>query len=128
MPPCLDRLSLRESIATFERNLRLAEFFYSDGDSDKAFDNSVAKFREKSTWSPPPNRDKFPDAYISVITDEIMNAPEQRAFSNLSVDERAAHCNIVIREADKGSAVVVMNRELYIKEGIGNLMTPRCVN
>ena len=27
LPPRLDRLSLRESIATFERNLRLTEFF-----------------------------------------------------------------------------------------------------
>ncbi|KAJ8032026.1 hypothetical protein HOLleu_25430 [Holothuria leucospilota] len=131
MPPCVDRLSLRESISTFERNLRLAEFFYSDGESDEAFDNSVAKFREKSSWSPPPNRDKFLDAYVSVITNEIMNAPEQRAFSNLSVDERAAlndlkaNCDIVIREADKGSAVVVMDRDLYIKEGYRQLDDPQ---
>ncbi|KAJ8027187.1 hypothetical protein HOLleu_32256 [Holothuria leucospilota] len=131
MPPCVDRLSLRESISTFERNLRLSEFFYSDEESDKAFDNSVAKFREKSTWSPPPNRDKFLDAYASVITNEIIYAPEQRAFSNLSVDERAArsdlkaNCDIVIREADKGSAVVVMDRDLYIKEGYRQLDDPQ---
>lgn len=100
-------------------------------ESDKAFDNSFAKFREKSTWSPPPNRDKFLDAYVSVITNEIKNAPEQRAFSNLSVDERAAlsdlkaNCDIVIREADKGSAVVVMDRDLYIKEGYRQLDDPQ---
>ena len=43
-------------------------------------------------------------------------------FSNISREERAAlnglksDCPIVIKEADKGSGVVVWDREDYIKE------------
>ena len=125
VPSNLDRLSLRESIAEFERHLRLAEFFHDSDNSD--FDPKQHKFREKSTWTPAANRDKFLDSYISVITSEIMSAPEQKVFNNLSVAERAAlrelksDNRIVIREADKGSAVVVMDRDRYMAEGYRQL-------
>lgn len=34
----------------------------------------------------------------------------------------------MIREADKGSVVVIMDNELYIKEGYGQLGDPRCMD
>ncbi|KAJ8038942.1 hypothetical protein HOLleu_16508 [Holothuria leucospilota] len=52
-----------------------------------------------------------------------MKAPEHRAFGNLSSEERCAlrdlssNFNVVSRQADKGSAVVVMDRQRYIQEG-----------
>ncbi|KAJ8039378.1 hypothetical protein HOLleu_17075 [Holothuria leucospilota] len=50
-----------------------------------------------------------------------MRAPEHRAFGNLSKERCAlrdlsSNFNVVIRQADKGSAVVVMDRQLYIQE------------
>ena len=51
-----------------------------------------------------------------------MNAPEQKNIPSLTADERQALRNhkrnteVVLREADKGSAVVVMSRERFIAE------------
>ena len=58
------------------------------------------------------NRDKFLDSCISIITSEIMNAPEHKSYGNLSFEERSAlkdlksNLNLFIREADKGCSVV----------------------
>ena len=118
-PPHVDRLNLKESLRRFDRNLRLREYFV---DSDSPVDSDTIKFRKKTTWTPPPNRDKALDMFISVVESELMNAPEQKNFPNLTADERLALRNlkrnteVVIREADKGSAVVVMSRERYIAE------------
>ena len=66
------------------------------------------KFRPKSSWTPISNRDKFIDSYISIITSEIMNAPEDKSYVNLSFEESYAlkdlksNLNLIIREADKG--------------------------
>ena len=125
LPHSVDRLSLRESIAKFERSLRLAEFFHDKNKSD--YDNRHDKFRPNSSWTPITNRDKFLDSYISTITSEIMNAPEHKSYGNLSFEERSAlkdlksNVNLVIREADKGCSVVVMDRQRYIEEGYRQL-------
>ena len=82
---------------------------------------------KKSSWTPIANRDKFLDSYISTITSDIMNAPEHKSYGNLSFEERSAlkdlksNVNLVIREADKGSSVVVMDRQRYIEEGYRQL-------
>ena len=83
LPHSVDRLSLRESIAKFERRLRLAEYFHETNKSD--YDNRHNKFRSMSSWTPISNRDKFLDSYISIYTSEIMNAPEHRSYGNLSL-------------------------------------------
>lgn len=104
--------------------MRLTEFFHDSKSFDNSdFDPKLIKFRSKSSWTPPANRDKYLDSFISVVTSEIMRAPEHRAFGNLSLEERCAlrdlgsNFSVVIRQADKGSAVVVMDRQRYIQEG-----------
>jgi len=125
LPPTVNRLSLKESIIDCERNLRLAEYFYDLDNTN--YEPKLNKFRPKSSWTPPANRDKYLEVYISCITNEIMCAPEQKSFGNFEPEERSAlkdlqsNPNIVIREADKGSAVVVMDRERYVKEGYRQL-------
>ena len=63
----------------------------------------------------------------SVVESEPINASEQKNIPNLTADERLAlrshkrNTDVVIREADKGSAVVVMSRERYIAEAIRQL-------
>ena len=97
----------------------MKEYF---ADSDSPVDSDTIKFRKKTTWTPPPNRDKALDIFISVVESELINAPEQINIPSLTADERQALRNpkrkteVVIREADKGSAVVVMSRERYIAE------------
>ena len=62
-----------------------------------------------------------------IITGEIMNAPKHKLFGNLSFEERSAmkhiksNLNLVIREADKGCSVVVMDRQRYIDVGYRQL-------
>ena len=125
LPHCFDRLSLRESIAKFDRSLRLVEFHHDTNKSD--FDDRHNKFRPKSSRTPIFNRDKFVDSYISMITSEIINAPEHRTYGNLSFVELSAmkdlksNLNLVIREADKGCSVVVMVLQRYIEEGYRQL-------
>ena len=80
-----------------------------------------------TTWTPPPNRDNALDMFLSVVDSELMTAPEQKTFPNLTADERQALRNhkrnteVVIREADKGSVVVTMPCECYIAEAYRRL-------
>ena len=118
-PPHADRLNFKESLRRFDRNLRLREYF---ADSDSPVDSDTIKFHKMTTWTPPPNRDNALDIFISVVESELTNAPEQKNIHNLTVDERQAlrkptlNTEVAIREADKGSAGVVMSREHYIAE------------
>ena len=73
--PNVDRLSLKESLRRFDRNLRLREYF---ADYDSPFDSVTIKFRKKTNWTPPPSRDKAMDMFISVVESELMNALEPK--------------------------------------------------
>ena len=81
-----------------------------------------ANFRPKSTWQPPKD-DPVLENYLSLLEKEVMSvSPEGKNFSNLSSSEQLSlqqlksDRNIVIKEADKGSAVVVWDRGDYISE------------
>ena len=85
------------------------------------------RFKEKSAWVP---KDVEPeiDLYLSALQERVRLINERgRNFSNISVAEREALGNlkryrdIVIKEADKGSAVVVWGREEYCKEAYDQL-------
>ena len=81
----------------------------------------------KTTWKLHPNRDKALDMLLSVVDSELMIATEQKTVPNLTDDERQALRNrkpiteVVLREADKGSAVVVMSRKRCITEAYRQL-------
>ena len=80
-------------------------------------------FKNPSTWQPPPNASleffisknkldlvehKIPPPGRNNITSEEKNAIKQLANNP----------NIVIKPADKGGAVVIQDKEAYIKEGM----------
>ena len=81
-PPHVDCLNLKESLRRFGRNLRLIEYF---PDSDSPVDSDTIKFRKETNWTPPPNRDKALDMFISVVESELMNAPEQKKQTFLAL-------------------------------------------
>ena len=64
---------------------------------------------------------------LSVVDSELMNFTEKKNIPNLTADERQALCNpkrnseVVIREAYKESAVVIMSRESYIAKAYRQL-------
>jgi len=85
-------------------------------------------FKSKSRWQCPPGP---PNLEAMIVCNELHynNRPPYRPTfqDNLSPKERSALkklCNnkdIIIKPADKGSAVVVMQREDYLKEGYKQL-------
>ena len=85
-----------------------------------------SKFKNPSRWNPPAPAIV---EHMSLLTMEEAQTSQSTnpRKSNLSSAERTAKStlandpNIVIKKADKGSAVVIQNREDYIKEGLRQL-------
>ena len=102
------------------RRLRLHEYFLTNGDANK---QPVHNQRCKTRWTPPNGRNTFIDSIVNYTTDQynnfISNRPhsvkrnlpkqQQRALSELS-----NKTNIIIKEADKGGAITIINIFLYI--------------
>ena len=127
-----NQLLFQQDMAQFNRRLRLREYFHVEPSMDD--ESSVEtqpiprnRFREKSTWVPPKNRDVSLETYINSVNSEVLKAPSTPTPNNLPQDERHALTqlrqspDIVIKRADKGSAVVVMNTHDYIAEGLRQL-------
>ncbi|PIK56435.1 hypothetical protein BSL78_06679 [Apostichopus japonicus] len=78
---------------------------------------------------PPKNRVPVLEAYTQVVSSETnqSNSPLRRTHDNLPRDERTAlsslmsRSDIIIKPADKGSAVVIQDRQDYIKEAMRHL-------
>ncbi|XP_066275237.1 uncharacterized protein [Branchiostoma lanceolatum] len=88
------------------------------------------KFKVKSKWTPPTHRDPALDTFIMAVEKEILEhkEPSPRLFkTNICSAEREAlaelsrRTDIIIKPADKGSAVVIMKREDYIQEALRQL-------
>ena len=65
--------------------------------------------------------------YLNCLEEEILSSDEKISYSNLTKEERNAlyllrdDPSIIIKEADKGSAVVVWDREDYLREANSQL-------
>ena len=119
VPPEINKLQMETDLRSFERRLRLAHHF---ADEDPMEEDPERRFRKKSTWTPYANQDRFLDVYIAKVIHEIKTAQPQKYKNNLTKQERKAlmelkkRKDIIIKEADKGSAVVVMDKDRYINE------------
>ena len=126
-PEKIDIYQLRKDIREYIRRIRLKEYFYSEENVDGDF-SEMPSFRSKSNWSPDRNRELAIEAYVGALEKKILSQefeiPCQR---NLTKDEQKALENlrnyedITIKQADKGSAVVVMDKETYIREAMRQL-------
>ncbi|KAK3727397.1 hypothetical protein QZH41_007540 [Actinostola sp. cb2023] len=100
--------------------MRLTEYFY-DFNKDKTNDDHP-RFRNKSTWTPPTDRELSLNTFLDAVKLDISNIKPIRTLDNLSKSERQAlqelkqRPDIVIKPADKGSGTVVMNLQWYIDE------------
>lgn len=108
-------------VNSFCRNLKLAEFFHEVEIQD---DQSVVKC--KSSFNPPDTK----GSHLYNVTKSLKNnikRKHQKKTYNISKKERSAldslkqNKDIVIKEADKGSAVVIMDCKYYI-EKVNNLL------
>lgn len=123
-----DDFQLAKDLENFSRNMRLREYFH---DRPSTSDMQPVVFTN-NRWTPPAQRDKYLDMYIEAVQRDVLKAYEkQKPFkSNISFEERKAisslakRSDIVIKPADKGGAVVIMNKTDYISEAHRQLNNP----
>ena len=123
-----DEDQVKADCERFFCRLRLKAHFHDSEDGHHEGDNHHHPFTEfdkkTSIWRPPDEKFLVLDHYIdrccqSIASRNYMRRPN---FSNLTQEEKTAlqdlkRCNdIIIKPADKGSAVVVWKRDLYIQE------------
>ena len=115
-PTILNKAKIKEELEVFGRKLRLMWYFRND--DRETISNP---FQKKSKFNPKRN-DASIEIYLSRLEEEILNIDTNINYSNLTKEERKAlyslrdDTSIVIKEADKGSAVVVWDREDYLAE------------
>ena len=109
---------LLEPLEEFKRRIRLQKYF----STIKSGSGRDRRFRHKSTWNPPTDQEL--EKILDTLSDNIKKLTSRTAPPNLSRRELKAIRDlkklgnkIVIKPADKGSAVVIMNRQDYIAEG-----------
>ena len=117
-----DQAKLKRELEEYGRKLRLMWHFRND---ERPF--SQERFKPKSTFNPR-NKDAVIETYLSCLEERLLDIeiPSKR-FNNLTKDERNAMYSlkddksIIIKGADKGSVVIVWDREDYIKEATKQL-------
>ena len=118
---------------SIKRHLALPKFQDQSHLAEDPKDNSYIpfghqKFKNPSKWNPP--CPMIVDHMNLINTEEILTSNTEKITPkryNLTKEERSAkhslfeNKNIIIKKADKGSAVVVQNKTDYLKEGLRQL-------
>ena len=131
----VDLGKLNLELDRFFRSVRLALFFDSPSDSSKESDPgsldepvpfSHSDMKKPSTWTPPPV--SHLDHIISMIQNDTLSHKVNKSTSpNLTqplynaLQSLSQNKEIIIKPADKGRKVVIMNRQDYIAEGLRQL-------
>ena len=121
-PLHVNRLDIHRNTLLFNRRLRLKHDFK---DSDN---RNYDPFGVPTGWKTPMGKSPHLDRYINITTREILEhkSPPGKC-ANLSQNELQAlkqlrsKQNIVIKPADKGGAIVLMNKQDYLNEGLHQL-------
>lgn len=71
IPPRVNRFELKKDLEAFARRLRLKEFFYNSDEEEDEFNPNQHRFKEKSTWNPPRNRDPALETYLSAVERDL---------------------------------------------------------
>ena len=108
---------LTKDISEFTRKIRLIEFF--DGCEDK--DDSLV--RNKSNFVPPQGREELLDNFVlNTINIPLEPIEKSNVKRNISISEQktitalASDETIIIKQADKGGAIVIMDKEFYRRQ------------
>lgn len=111
------RQALRTDLTAYHRRLKLHAHF------DPHTNTNPIPFQLKSTWEPDP--ESLPEDLIHLIQMDqqtLGNLSPHPEHSNLSEAEKQAlkelqeNTSIILKPADKGSAVVILDRKQYIEE------------
>ena len=123
-PNMISEADLRRDFKEFSRKIRCKWYL-----RDEPFEefSEIPAFRPKSTWKPPTG-DPCVELFLSKMEHELFSfLPGKPQSYNLTKEEWQALKNlkedrsIIIKPADKGSSVVVWDREDYLAEGYKQL-------
>lgn len=105
------------------RTLRLDYFFNNTEDTPLP---PLDPFRRPSGWQPP-KASKTIESYIADLPARLQSMPTKHFRSNITrgeleaIKELSANRSLVIKNADKGSCVVVEDKATYIADGLNHL-------
>jgi hypothetical protein len=129
-PTAVNTIAVKQDLQAFSRRLRLKDYFFDAESTDH--EENIPRFRKKSKWQPPKSKDPALEAFIQALDDEVMShRANPVSHDNLTKTEKDALASlqnrqdIVIKPADKGSAVVIMDTEKYIDEANRQLSDKR---
>ena len=117
----------------FTRKVKLKEFFKSDDmtDTSPSTSNTPRVSSNKPEWTPNSGRNIHIDNFVSAakahLNKFIETESKKSSPSNISREETAAikslrrNSEIIIRQADKGGAVTVLNTSDYVQEAESQL-------
>ena len=106
---------LGADIDVFCRRLRI-NYIFNGNEEDEDDDIGGPLVRNKSDWIPKPTKDKYLEESINTLKSNSLET-NKHVKDNLCRNERQAlfrlksDKSIVIKEADKGNAVVILDRE-----------------
>ena len=110
---------MKRDIDEFTRKLRLREYFYSENNNEGE-QIITPLVNPKSTFNPPRNRNNTLDITIDFLQKQKFPVQVKNS-SNLSKKEWLGLMSlknnegIIIKEADKGGSVIIMNKDHYAK-------------
>lgn len=125
------RLELQFDAQSYHRRIELALYFK---DNQQKFDktNFNQRFIQPSQWRPP--RDKLPPEMAMLIKQDLKTIQHldlsTSVKANISEEEEKelyklkTNHNLVVKPADKGGSVVIMDRDQYILEAERQLKDP----
>ena len=125
----IDWIELKADLEDFSRRLRLKEYFHSRESSNYVSDPNP--FKKKNSWTPNKDRDLGLELFIQLLQSDILNTKPSKIADNLSEHEREAlqkliaRTDIVIKPADKGKAVIVLDTEDHKKQCYRQLNDPK---
>ena len=118
---------LKADIQEFNRKLRLTEYFApecegsdaeSELESEGDITDSASLVKNKTGFKPLHHKDKTLDSFIDYINHQPLSS--QKTKDNLAHSERDAlrslisDDSIIIKEADKGGSVVILDADYYV--------------
>ncbi len=112
--------ALHQSLLNFNRSNRLKYYFRNNPNREQH------PFRQKSTWQPPRASVEV-ENYLHRIEQSFNKLTHKHIFPNLTkleqkaLKELASDPSLVIKNADKGSGIVVEDTQQYIKDGLDHL-------
>lgn len=125
VPAVWDLPDYETSLSRFSRAVRLQDFFLEPDQDEPSPQPKQPPFRPKSVWMPPP---AAPDAeaYLQQLEAELGNIRTRPHVDNLTKAHQIAlkelqALNIVIRSADKGSCIVLEDKQDYVRNGKSHL-------